>query len=62
VIVNVTNNAGAQVSTASQESDNGGVKLDIMIDQMVASKMRDGGSQINRTMAGMGARNQPVRR
>lgn len=63
VNVYVTNNSNAQVTTQSSEEDSsGGVRLDIVIDQLVSSKMRDGGSQISRTMAGMGARAQPLRR
>jgi hypothetical protein len=62
VVVNVMNNANAQVSTSTQEDNGGGVKLDIIIDQLVSSKMRDGGSQISRTLSTMGARAQPIRR
>lgn len=61
VTVNVVNNAGANVTTSSSESDNG-VRLDIIIDEMVSAKMRDGGSKINRTMSSMGARAGPIRR
>lgn len=61
VIVNVQNNSSATVST-QQDSSNGNVKIDVMIDDIVAAKMRDGGSRINRTLAGMGARGQPIRR
>jgi hypothetical protein len=62
ITVNVMNNAGAEVSTQSQQTENGGMNIDIMIDQMVSAKMRDGGSQISRTMSTMGVRPQPLRR
>jgi hypothetical protein len=62
VTVNVTNNSNAQVSTNNSQDGSGGVKIDIIIDEMVAAKMRDGGSQISRTLGSMGARSQPVRR
>lgn len=62
VTVNVVNNSNAQVSTDSQQDGSGGVKIDIMIDEMVAAKMRDGGSLISRTLGSMGTRAQPVRR
>lgn len=63
-IVNVTvnNNAGADVKVNQGKDEQGNVRLDIVIDEMVAGKMRDGGSRIARTMAGMGARAQPIRR
>jgi hypothetical protein len=61
VTVNISNNSNAQVQANSQETNNG-VRLDIMIDELVASKMNDGGSRISRTMATMGSRAQPIRR
>jgi hypothetical protein len=61
VTVNVINNSGAQVNTNSSQ-ENGNVRLDIVLDEMVSAKMRDGGSRIARTMSSMGARGQPVRR
>jgi hypothetical protein len=61
VTVNVINNTGAQVTTNTQE-EHGNIKLDIMLDEIVSAKMRDGGSRISRTMSSMGARPQPVRR
>jgi hypothetical protein len=62
VTINVMNNANATVATNTQEDSNGGTRIDIMIDEMVSAKMRDGGSRIARTMGSMGARPQPVRR
>lgn len=62
VVVNIINNANADVSARTSTGDNGETRLDIMVDQMVAAKMRDGGSRISRTLAAMGTTPQPVRR
>lgn len=62
VNVVVNNNNGSQVGVEQSQDDQGNVRVDIMIDQLVAAKMRDGGSSINRTMASMGSRAVPVRR
>lgn len=62
VVININNNANASVEASADEDNSGGIRVDIMIDELVAAKMRDGGSRINRTLATMGARGQPVRR
>lgn len=48
-VVNVYNNAGADVSAQSRETPSG-VELDIMIDRAVASKLGTFGSATNKTM------------
>jgi hypothetical protein len=62
VTVTVNNYGSAQVETNTSSDGNGGIKIDIELDRLVAAKMRDGGSQISRQLASMGSRATPVRR
>ena len=45
---NTSSSVGAQVTTQERDDGAGGIILDIMIDQMVSNKMRDGGSLISK--------------
>ena len=47
--INIINNAGAEISTDMQEV-NGGIQLDVMIDQVVAKKMGQFGSSSNKVL------------
>lgn len=47
--INIINNAGAEISTDMQEV-NGGMQLDVMIDQVVAKKMGQFGSSSNKVL------------
>lgn len=49
VEINVINNAGAEVSTKTKEA-NGGLQIDVMIDQAVAKKMGQFGSSSNKML------------
>ena len=49
VEINVINNAGAEVSTKTKEA-NGGLQIDVMIDQAVAKKMGQFGSASNKML------------
>jgi uncharacterized small protein (DUF1192 family) len=49
VTVNVTNNAGAEVSTQARETSSG-IELDVLIDKAVASKLGQFGSSSNKVM------------
>ena len=47
--INIINNAGAEISTDMQEV-NGGMQIDVMIDQVVAKKMGQFGSSSNKVL------------
>jgi hypothetical protein len=48
-VINIINNAGAEVTTQSRDN-NGGIELDVMIDRAVASKLGQFGSSSNKVM------------
>ena len=57
--VNIYNNVGADVSTKERATADGSKAIDVYIDQAVAKKLGQFGSQSNRTMRQMGGR-QPL--
>jgi hypothetical protein len=60
--INIINNAGAEISTDMQEV-NGGMQLDVMIDQVVAKKMGQFGSSSNKVLrSNFSAKERLVRR
>ena len=60
--INIINNAGAEISTDMQEV-NGGLQLDVMIDQVVAKKMGQFGSSSNKVLrSNFSAKERLIRR
>ena len=57
--VNIYNNVGADVSTKERTTADGSKAIDVYIDQAVAKKLGQFGSQSNRAMRQMGGR-QPL--
>ena len=60
--INIINNAGAEISTDMQEV-NGGMQIDVMIDQVVAKKMGQFGSSSNKVLrSNFSAKERLIRR
>jgi len=62
-VVNIYNNNGSEVTQTSKSDGNGGIQLDVMIDNAVGKKLSTFGSKSNRALRNTyGAKGQLVSR